>query len=122
MILKEILKYIGIDLNGISGGGIPIEGLDVNAMLYNLSLMVFIFSVISFLSVLNIIIYFIIIIYSDNSKFVLNMSNKRPWFGKFIKYYKSSRLSLIVIEFLFFVFSTGGMVFISFIILTKCFV
>lgn len=84
--------------------------------------MVFIFSVITLFSVLNIILYFLIILYSDNSKFILNMSNKRPWFGTFIKYYKNSRLSLIVIEFLFFGFSTEIMIFISLFILTNAFV
>ena len=122
MILKELLKYIGLDLNGIGGDIVAIDGIDVSFVLYNFGLMVFIFSVISLFSVLNIILYFLIILYSDNSKFILELSNKRPWFGRFIKYYKNSRLSLIVIEFLFFVFSIGGMIFISFIILTKCFI
>lgn len=73
MLLKEILKYMGIDSNG---GGVVLEG--VNAALYNFSLSVFIFSVISLLCFFNILIYFIIVLYSDNSKFILDMCNKRP--------------------------------------------
>lgn len=122
MFLKELLKYIGIDLNGGIGGGIvPIEGVDVNFILYNFSLMVLIFSIISLLSVFNLILYFFIIKYYETN-FVLELINKWGLFGKFIKYYKKSRLSLIVIEFLFLVFSSGGMVYISFIVFTKCFV
>lgn len=123
MIIKELLKYVGIDLNsGFAVSGVPLEGIDVNLILYNLSLMVFIFSIIALLSGFNIILYFIVLLYSDNSKLILNLSNKSPLFVKFLKMYKNSRLSLIVIESLFFVLSTGGMIFISFFILTKCFV
>jgi hypothetical protein len=122
MIIKELLKYVGIDLNsGFDVSGVPLEGIDVNFLLYNLSLMVFIFSIISLLSGFNIILYFIVLLYSDNSKFILNLSNKSPLFVKFLKMYKNSRLSLIIIESLFFVLSTGGMIFISFLILTNVF-
>jgi len=45
MLLKELLKYVGIDLDGsgVSGSIVPIEGADVSVILYKLSLMVFIF-------------------------------------------------------------------------------
>lgn len=123
MLLIELLKYVGIDLNRVLDGSIvPVEGVDVNFVLYNFALMVFIFSVISFLSVLNIIFYFLIIMYSDKSKFILDLSNKRPLFGKLVKYYKNTRLSLIIVELGFFVWSIGSMIFISYIIFTKCFV
>ena len=42
--------------------------------------------------------------------------------GRIVNYYKKSRLTFIVIEFLFFVMSTGGMIFLSFIVLTRYFV
>jgi hypothetical protein len=73
MFLIELFKYVGIDLSGHIGGNVvPVakEGVDLNFMLYNLSLMVFIFSVLSLLSVLNIILYFLIIMYSDKIKFL----------------------------------------------------
>lgn len=94
-----------------------------NVLLYDFSLMVLFFSVIFYLVFL--ILYYIfnyIILYSDNSKFILDLSNKRPLFGKIIKRYKNTRWTIIVIELLFFVLSTGGLIFISFIVLTKCFV
>jgi hypothetical protein len=55
MILKEILKYAGFDLNGAEGsvGVVPVDGFDVNYVLYNFSLMTFIFSVISLLCDIN---------------------------------------------------------------------
>ena len=91
MIIKELLKYVGIDLNsGFDVSGVPLEGIDVNFLLYNLSLMVFIFSIISLLSGFNIILYFIVLLYSDNSKFILNLSNKSPLFVKFLKMYKNT--------------------------------
>lgn len=111
MLLKEILKYVGIDVNGVFGGSIvPIDGVDVNVVLYNLSLMVLIFSIISLLSVFNVVLYFLVILYSDNSKYVLDLSNKNPLISKIIKKYKNTRLSLIIIELTFFVLSTGGMI------------
>jgi hypothetical protein len=122
MFLTELFKYVGIDLSGNVVTPVAIEGADLNFLLYNLSLMVFIFSVISLLSVLNIIIYFLIIIYSDKIKFIQDWSKKSKLFAKIFKSYKNTRLTLIVIEFLFFIFSTGGMIFISFIFLTKTFV
>lgn len=120
-MLKELLKYIGIDINGDKiGGDVVLEG--ASAVLYNFSLMVFIFSVISLLSVFNIIIYFIVINYADKSLYFREMCEKRKWFGRIVNYYKKSRLTFIVIEFLFFVMSTVGMIFLSFIVLTRYFV
>jgi len=84
--------------------------------------MVFIFSVLSLLSVLNIIIYFLIILYSDKIKFIQDWSTKSPLFAKILKVYKNTRISLIIIEFIFFALCTGGMIFLSFICLTKLFV
>ena len=84
MFLKEILKYVGIDLNGKAG--------------------------------------------ADNSKFIVDMSNKKPWIAKLIKYYKNSRLSFIAAQrragrnSIFYFFCISGMIFISFTVLTNCFV
>ena len=124
MFLIEIFKYVGIDLSGHIGGNVPlaIEGVDLNFLLYNFTVMVFIFSVLSLLSVLNIMLYFLIVIYSDDIKFFKDWSKKSPLFAKFLNYYKKTRIYLIVIEFIFFVLCTGGMIFLSFIILTKTFV
>ena len=124
MFLIEIFKYVGIDLSGNIGGNVPlaIEGVDLNFVLYNFTVMVFIFSVLSLVSVLNIMLYFLIVIYSDDIKIFKDWSKKSPLFAKFLNYYKKSRIYLIVIEFIFFVVCTGGMIFLSFIILSKTFV
>jgi hypothetical protein len=125
MFLIELFKYVGIDLSGtIIGGVVPVavEGVDLNFMLYYLSAMVFIFSVISLISVLNIILYFLVIMYSDKIKFIQDLSKKSPLFAKILKSYKNTRIFLIVVEIIIFVECTGGMIFISFIILTKTFV
>jgi hypothetical protein len=124
MFLIELFKYVGIDLSGYTGGITPvaIEGVDLNSLLYNFSAMVFIFSVLSLLSVLNIILYFLILRYSYKIQNFQDWSTKSPLFYQNLKSYKNTRLSLIVIEFIFFALCTGGMIFLSFIFLTKTFV
>jgi hypothetical protein len=124
MFLIQLFKYVGIDLSGSTGAVVPvaIEGVDLNFLLYKFSVMVFIFSVLSLLSVLNIILYFLIIIYSDKIKIFQDWSKKSPLFAKILKAYKNTRIYLIVIEFIVFALCTGGMIFLSFIVLTKTFV
>jgi len=125
MFLIELFKYVGIELSGtIIGGVVPVavEGVDLNFMLYNFSAMVFIFSVISLISVWNIILYFLVIMYSDKIKIIQDLSKKSPLFAKILKTYKNTRIFLIVVEIIFFVACIGGMIFMSFIILTKTFV
>jgi len=113
MFLIELFKHVGNELSGNMGGiVVPLaaEGVDLNFIFYKFTVMVFIFSVLSLLSVLNIKLYFLIIIYSDNIKFLQDWSKKSPLFAKFLKSYKKTRLSLIVIEFIIFILCTGGMI------------
>jgi hypothetical protein len=44
MLLREILNYLGVNLDGY-GGGVVCGAEGVNGILYNLSLMVLVFSV-----------------------------------------------------------------------------
>jgi len=86
MFLIELFKYVGIELSGtIIGGVVPVavEGVDLNFMLYNFSAMVFIFSVISLISVWNIILYFLVIMYSDKIKIIQDLSKKVLYLLKF---------------------------------------
>lgn len=120
MLIKELLKYIGIDINNVDNisassfsGNISYEIL--HDMLYNLSLMVFIFSIICLLSFINVLIYFLVLLYSDKSKFILNLSEQKPWIKRFLNLYKQSRISFIITEIIFFILSVNGMIFISFL-------
>jgi hypothetical protein len=64
---------------------------------------------------MNVLIYFLVLLYSDKSKFILNLSEKKPWFNKILTLYKQSRISFIITEIIFFILSVNGMIFISFI-------
>lgn len=116
MLIQVILKYLGINVNGVVAGG----GLDggMPALLSNYSLMVFIFSLICLFSFMNIFLYFMILIYSEKSKFILDLCNRKPWFSKIINLYKKTRISFIVIELLFFIVSITGLIGLSFYLLT----
>jgi hypothetical protein len=83
MLIKELLKYVGIDLINpdnisVSNSSGNISYKILHEMSYNLSLMVFIFSIICLLSFMNVLIYFLVLLYSDKSKFILNLSEKKP--------------------------------------------
>jgi hypothetical protein len=75
---------------------------DCNEILWNFSIMVFIFSLISLLSFINIIIYLFVVHFSDNNKFIMDMSNKKTWIKKIITRYKNTRIFFIIIELMFF--------------------